>query len=95
MVFLFCFSLFSISSKDIPETKEIYPGTNGKTQGETNEKRPATKAAIKETSLTLNVVIVLRPLKLVVSKLVNQLLSLPVDQLILVVNFKYRFSVAR
>jgi len=53
MVFLFCFFPFSISSKDIPETKEIYPGTKGKTQGETNEKRPATKAAIKETSLVI------------------------------------------
>jgi len=30
----------------------------GKTQGETNEKRPATKAAIKETSFTLNIVII-------------------------------------
>jgi len=57
MVLLFCFSPFSISSKDIPEIKEIYPGTKGKTQGETNEKTPAIKAAIKETSFTLNVVI--------------------------------------
>jgi hypothetical protein len=65
MVFLFCFSPFFISSKDIPEMKEIYPGTKGKTQGEINEKSPATKAAIKDTSLTLNVVIIRLPLKLV------------------------------
>ncbi len=58
IVFIFCFLFFSISSKDTPEIKEIYPGTRGKTQGETNEKRPATKAAIKDTSLTLNVVII-------------------------------------
>jgi len=34
-LFLFCLPPCSISSKDIPEIKEIYPGTKGRTQGET------------------------------------------------------------
>jgi len=32
------------SSKPIPETKERYPGTSGKTQGDVNETKPAANA---------------------------------------------------
>jgi hypothetical protein len=33
------------SWRDMPETKEIYPGTKGKIQGERKERIPAIKAA--------------------------------------------------
>ena len=54
---LFCLSIndgmefFSfISVKVTPETKEIYPGTRGNTQGDKKEISPAAKAMNMETS---------------------------------------------
>jgi hypothetical protein len=44
-------SFFSFNAvKDTPDIKEIYPGTNGKTQGERKETNPAANATYKETS---------------------------------------------
>ena len=43
--------LFSFNSaNETPDIKEIYPGTNGKTQGERKENKPAANAMYKETS---------------------------------------------
>jgi hypothetical protein len=43
--------LFSFNSaNETPDIKEIYPGTNGKTQGERKEINPAANAMYKETS---------------------------------------------
>ena len=39
-----------ISVKVTPDTKEIYPGTRGKTQGDKKEINPAAKAMYMETS---------------------------------------------
>ena len=39
-----------ISVKVTPDTKEIYPGTRGKTQGDKKEINPAAKAIYMETS---------------------------------------------
>jgi hypothetical protein len=44
-------SLFSlISANDTPDKKEIYPGTNGKTQGDKKEINPAANAIYIEKS---------------------------------------------
>ncbi len=43
--------LFSFNSEnETPDIKEIYPGTNGKTQGERKEINPAANAIYKEIS---------------------------------------------
>jgi hypothetical protein len=38
------------SAKVTPDINEIYPGTNGRTQGERNEINPAANAIYKEIS---------------------------------------------
>src|SRR5689334_14145501 len=38
-----------MSSTDTPETKEMYPGISGRTQGETNDRKPAANAASSVT----------------------------------------------
>ena len=43
-----CSAPLEISSKDKPETKEIYPGIRGNTQGDKKETIPAIKAVKKE-----------------------------------------------
>ena len=48
----FIFFLASNSFKDAPEIKEMYPGINGKTQGDKKLIRPAAKAT--NNSIILN-----------------------------------------
>ena len=38
-----------ISSIETPEMKEMYPGMSGRTQGDTNDRNPAAKAASSVT----------------------------------------------
>lgn len=47
--------LFSFNSaNETPDIKEIYPGTNGKTQGERKEINPAANAMYREISGIVN-----------------------------------------
>ena len=42
-----------ISSTDIPDTNEMYPGTRGRTHGDRNEIIPAANAMNRETSFMI------------------------------------------
>jgi hypothetical protein len=46
---VFCSLELPISSADTPDTKEMYPGTRGRTHGDKKEMIPATKAMDRET----------------------------------------------
>jgi hypothetical protein len=46
---VFCSLGLPISSADTPDTKEMYPGTRGRTHGDRNEMIPAMKAMERET----------------------------------------------